>query len=226
MHALMTDRQSTSPILPMSAEAREEIVPTEISLHKKSRLLAVAFSDGSRFELPCEYLRVFSKAADVSRMPEPVVGKEHVNIERVEPQGHYAVRLFFDDGYDSGIYSWGTLRDLGLNHERNWATYLERLEAMGYRRREPFAGPRRIKVLFFAFLANLLGTEAEEVMVPEAVADVRGVLELLRMKGGHWEKQLQDEAVRVTVNRQFAEPFTKLEAGDELAIVPKSPNPR
>lgn len=226
MHPPMTDRLSKSPILPMSAQAQEAIVPTEISLHKKSRLLVVAFSDGSRFELPCEYLRVFSKAADVSRMPEPVVGKEHVNIERVEPQGHYAVRLFFDDGYDSGIYSWGTLHDLGVNHARNWAAYLERLEAMGYKREAPYTGPRRIKVLFFAFLASLLGTESEELMLPEAVTDVQGALKLLRMKGGQWDKQLQDEAVRVTVNRQFAELFTKLEAGDELAIVPKSPNPR
>jgi DUF971 family protein/molybdopterin converting factor small subunit len=210
----------------MSTETGAAPIPTQIDLHRKSRLLAVAFSDGRRFELPCEYLRVFSKAADVRALATPEVGKEAVNIERIEPQGHYAVRLFFDDGYDTGIYSWGTLYDLGVNYEANWAAYLNRLEELGYRRREGVEGPRQIKVLYFAFLASLLETQMEELVLPPAVADVQGVLALLRKKGGQWERQLGDDAVRFTVNRHFAELFTRLADGDELAIVPKSPTPR
>ena len=80
--------------------------PTEINLHSKSRILSIAFDDGARFELPCEYLRVFSRAAEERLLDQPATGKEGVNIERIEPQGQYAIRIVFDDGHDTGIYSW------------------------------------------------------------------------------------------------------------------------
>ena len=99
--------------------------PIEINLHQKSRLLALRFSDGMSFELPCEYLRVFSTAAEVKASDSPVTGKESVNITKIEPQGQYAIRLVFDDGHDTGIYSWGTLYDLGKNYEANWQDYLK-----------------------------------------------------------------------------------------------------
>jgi DUF971 family protein len=113
--------------------------PTEINLHQKSRVLELAFDDGSRFNLPCEYLRVYSPSAEV-RGHGPgeeilQVGKENVNIVEIEPVGSYAVCLHFDDGHNTGIYSWDTLYDLGKNHEALWAEYLQRLEKAGKKRK-------------------------------------------------------------------------------------------
>lgn len=125
-------------------EQRENTpTPTEIKLRRRSRVLEVAFEDGARFELPCEYLRVFSPSAEVrghgAGEPVLVPGKRQVNIERVEPVGSYAVRLVFDDGHNTGIYSWFVLYQLGMRHEDNWAYYLQRLEAVGHSRDR--AGP-------------------------------------------------------------------------------------
>ncbi len=113
--------------------------PTEINLHQKSRILELAFDDGSRFKLPCEYLRVYSPSAEV-RGHGPgqevlQVGKENVNITQIEPVGVYAVQLHFDDGHNTGIYSWETLYNLGLHHDKLWQEYLERLEQAGYQRK-------------------------------------------------------------------------------------------
>ena len=118
--------------------------PSEINLHRKSRILSIGFDDGKSFELPCEYLRVYSKAAEVRAMEQPVTGKEEVNIERIELQGHYAVRLVFDDGHDTGIYSWDTLYELGENKAQNWAAYRARLQEMGVERKE--SDPRRLRL--------------------------------------------------------------------------------
>lgn len=113
--------------------------PTEINLHQKSRVLEIAFDDGARFELTCEYLRCFSPSAEVQGhgpgQEVLQVGKENVNIESIEPVGNYAVSLFFDDGHNTGIYSWETLYKLGKNKESNWADYLRRLEQSGYQRK-------------------------------------------------------------------------------------------
>ena len=109
--------------------------PTEIKLHSKSRLLEVAFNDGRRFELPCEYLRVFSPSAEVQgHGPGQRVlqtGKREVSIEGIHPMGNYAVGLHFDDGHQTGIYSWTTLYDLGVNQKRLWQQYLDELAAAG-----------------------------------------------------------------------------------------------
>ncbi len=109
--------------------------PTELNLRRQSRVLEVTFDDGARFALPCEYLRVYSPSAEVQgHSPDQrvlQVGKEDVNIERIEPVGNYAVLLHFDDGHNTGIYSWDLLHNLGANHEALWADYLERLEKAG-----------------------------------------------------------------------------------------------
>jgi DUF971 family protein len=106
--------------------------PNLIRLHRKSRVLEVAWADGTRFELPCEYLRVFSPSAELQGhgLPEPMLvgGKRNVNIARVEPVGRYAVRLVFDDGHDTGLYSWDILRKLGEQQQANWTRYLQRLD--------------------------------------------------------------------------------------------------
>ncbi len=118
--------------------------PTEITYHRESRLLEVAFDSGERFEYAAEYLRVYSPSAEV-RGHGPgqevlQIGKEDVAIERIEPVGNYAVRLYFDDGHDTGLYSWEELLRLGRDQEKLWRTYLERLEAAGHKR-----GTRRKK---------------------------------------------------------------------------------
>jgi DUF971 family protein len=121
--------------------AKQVIRPTEIKLHQMSRVLEIAFSDDSRHRLPVEYLRVYSPSAEV-RGHGPgqevlQVGKENVNITNIEPVGTYAVRLCFDDGHDSGLYSWEWLHYLAVNQGRLWQEYLDRLERAGYRRDVP-----------------------------------------------------------------------------------------
>ncbi len=114
-------------------------IPTEITLHKARRVLEIAFEDGARFELPCEYLRVYSPSAEVQgHGPGQEVlqlGKEDVNIERIEQVGTYAIQPTFDDGHESGIYSWETLYNLGENYQANWQEYLRRLEEAGHSRK-------------------------------------------------------------------------------------------
>ena len=109
--------------------------PTGIVLHKASHALEVAFEDGALFRLPCEYLRVESPSAEVQghgpgqRVLVP--GKRNVKIIGIEPVGNYAVSLRFDDGHDSGIYSWTVLHELGREREQRWAAYLQELESRG-----------------------------------------------------------------------------------------------
>ena len=109
--------------------------PTEITLHKQSRVLDVAFDDGTRFELPCEYLRVFSPSAEV-RGHGPgqevlQVGKRDVAITELEPVGHYALRPSFSDGHNSGIFAWDYLYELGVRQQELWQQYLARLAEAG-----------------------------------------------------------------------------------------------
>lgn len=112
--------------------------PTDIRLHLRARMLELWFDDGSHFELPAEYLRVYSPSAEV-RGHGPgeqllQVGKERVTITTVEPVGQYAIKLVFDDGHSTGLYSWDLLYELGMNRQRYWQRYLEALEQTGYQR--------------------------------------------------------------------------------------------
>ena len=113
--------------------------PTEINLHQRSRILEVTFEDESNFKLPVEYLRVYSPSAEVQGhgpgQEVLQIGKEDVNIERIEPIGHYAVRLVFDDNHDTGLYSWDYLYELGVTYDDRWQDYLERLSAGGHKRK-------------------------------------------------------------------------------------------
>ena len=121
----------------MSAETP---TPSAIRMHRKSRVLQVDWEDGTSFNLPCEYLRVFSPSAEVQGhgpgQAVTLVGKEKVNIAAIEPVGNYAVKLIFDDKHDSGLFSWSYLHWLGSNYDENWATYLERCEEVGYKRKD------------------------------------------------------------------------------------------
>ncbi len=117
------------------ADPRQTPIPTALTLKRGSRLVEATFSDGSVFELPAEYLRVYSPSAEVTGhgVGEGVLvtGKRNVNIERIEPVGRYAVKLVFDDGHDTGLYTWEKLYELGSEYEAKWQRYLERLEKAG-----------------------------------------------------------------------------------------------
>ena len=112
--------------------------PTEIRLKSGGRELAVAFNTDEAFELPAELLRVRSPSAEVQghspEQKQTVPGKKLVRIVGVDPVGNYAVRLTFDDGHDTGLYSWDLLVDLGRNRTRVWAEYLDELAAKGLSR--------------------------------------------------------------------------------------------
>jgi len=109
--------------------------PTDITLRTRSRILSVRFEDGAAFDLPFEYLRVFSPSAEVQGHGpgegQLVTGKQAVTITRIEPVGNYALRLHFDDGHNTGLYSWQVLHELGRHQESNWQSYLERCAQAG-----------------------------------------------------------------------------------------------
>jgi DUF971 family protein len=111
---------------------------TELRLDRATRILHVRFDDGAEFALPAEYLRVESPSAEVQGhgpgQKTIVAGKENVAITGIEPVGHYAVRLIFDDRHDTGIYSWEYLRELGEQREARWTAYLAELGRKGLRR--------------------------------------------------------------------------------------------
>jgi molybdopterin converting factor small subunit len=170
-------------------------------------------------------LRVFSTAAEVKASNQPVTGKEKINIERIEPQGQYAIRLVFDDGHDTGIFSWETLYALGKNRDKNWQDYLKRLDEIGYQRNEKQEKDRRIKVLYFSWLVNKLGKQSEEILLPDSIVDIEGLLKLLSRRRPEYAPLFEKKMIRPTINKQFAEFFTQLENGDEVALVPTSPTP-
>ena len=112
-----------------------ERIATAITLHQKSRVMEVAFSDGCSFRLPYEFLRVYSPSAEVrGHGPGHEVlqaGKLNVDLRSLEPVGSYAVQPQFSDGHATGIYSWDYLYELGKNQEKMWSEYLAKLKAAG-----------------------------------------------------------------------------------------------
>jgi len=113
--------------------------PAEIKVKRKSRLLELHFRDGEVFRLPFEYLRVYSPSAEVrghgGGEGKLELAKEGVQVTAVDPVGNYAVRLHFDDGHNSGLYSWIYLYELGVEYEEKWAHYLARCDKLGYQRK-------------------------------------------------------------------------------------------
>ncbi|MGH8206040.1 MAG: gamma-butyrobetaine hydroxylase-like domain-containing protein [Steroidobacteraceae bacterium] len=118
-----------------------EVTVREIKLRRRSRVLEVSFDDGAHYLLPFEYLRVHSPSAEVQGHGPGegvlVLGKEQVGIRAVEPIGQYAVRLIFDDGHDTGLYTWKYLYELGAEREPKWAAYLQRVAQSGHVRGTP-----------------------------------------------------------------------------------------
>lgn len=113
-------------------------IPTELKLKKRARQLEIVFTDGLEATLTAEYLRVHSPSAEVTghSLAERLLvsGKQDVGIEAIEPVGRYAIRLVFDDGHDTGLYTWPILYGLCRDHDRNWSRYLERLNEAGEQR--------------------------------------------------------------------------------------------
>lgn len=120
----------------MSATGQQRIKALNYS--RSQRILTLTFSDDAEFKLSAEFLRVFSPSAEVrGHGPGQEVlqtGKSSVGIAGIEPVGHYAVQISFDDGHDSGLYSWSYLRDLAEQQDRYWQSYLQQLEAAGQTR--------------------------------------------------------------------------------------------
>jgi DUF971 family protein len=115
--------------------------PTEIKLRRQSRVLELSFNDGAQFTFPCEFLRVYSPSAEVQGHGPGqgilLINKETVSIRDIEPVGNYAIKLRFDDGHDTGLYSWEYLYKLGQKQTQLWQKYLDRLQQVGYSRQEP-----------------------------------------------------------------------------------------
>ena len=123
------------------------MTPQTIKLHKKSRLLELGYADGTRYQLEAELLRVYSPSAEVRGhgVGQEILqaGKRHVAITAIEPVGNYAIKPTFDDGHNSGIFSWGTLFDLATNQAARWADYTARLSAAGASR-EPLPADTQV----------------------------------------------------------------------------------
>lgn len=116
--------------------------PTAVNVHKRSATLELVYENGDSHQLPAEYLRVFSPSAEVQgHGPGQAVlqhGKKEVQFLDIEPQGHYAIKITFSDGHDSGIFSWEYLFQLGENHQQNWQQYLADLDTAGKSRAPQF----------------------------------------------------------------------------------------
>ena len=111
--------------------------PTEIRVKRSEHTVSIAFDDGEAFVLPAEYLRVMTGSAldrGHGEARPPVAGKQDVGVAEITPIGRYAVRIRFDDGHDTGLYSWDALYELGSEHDQRWAGYLADLQKHGLKR--------------------------------------------------------------------------------------------
>ncbi|MBV4486273.1 DUF971 domain-containing protein [Pseudomonas sp. SWRI153] len=108
-------------------------IPTDIKLHKASKTLTLTYASGEEFTLPAEFLRVHSPSAEVQGHGKPILqfGKLNVGLTKLEPAGHYALKLTFDDGHDSGLFTWDYLYELGKRQTELWDDYLAELRAAG-----------------------------------------------------------------------------------------------
>ena len=122
----------------MAGLTTESPTPVSMTVHGRSRVLEIEFSDGKQFRIPFELMRVYSPSAEVQgHGPGQEVlqtGKRNVELADLAPVGNYGVQPTFSDGHDTGIFSWDVLHDLGVNHDANWQAYLSALEAAGLSR--------------------------------------------------------------------------------------------
>jgi DUF971 family protein len=120
------------------SQTEKAVWPTELVVNRAERVLKIAFDDGTSFTLSAEYLRTQSPSAEVQGHSEAerkvIGGKQAVAIVGAEPVGNYAVRLLFDDGHDTGLYSWTYLHELGGEYDKRWRKYLKELADKGLKR--------------------------------------------------------------------------------------------
>lgn len=192
-------------------------IPTGIKLHKKSRYLEIIYPDGDTFNLPCEYLRAYSSAAE-EKASQPVGsvlrGKKGINISAVNPVGSYALQIVFDDGHEAGIYSWPRLYDMAINLKRDW----EDREQSVYDKDQDDQGKRTITILYFSALAKRLGLESETITLPDEVVTIDDLIPWLMTRRGEWKKALSG-TLKITVNRRFVGMQDKIFDEDEIALV-------
>jgi len=192
-------------------------IPTGIKLHKKSRYLEITYPDGDIFNLPCEYLRVFSPAAEERagrRMGRVIRGKEDINISAINPVGSYALQIIFDDGHETGIYSWARLYDMAKNLKSDW----EDRDLTAHEEDQDEQGERTISILYFATLAKRLGLESETISLPDEVVTINDLIPWLMTRRGEWKKALAG-TLKITVNRRFVGMADMIRGGDEIALV-------
>jgi len=209
------------------------LIPTEIVLQQEKRTLKITFNDGSTFEMPSRYLRVYSPAAEarIARdRGDEIVTPEEVSIEQIEPVGNYAVRLVFSDGHETGVYSWKTLYELGKNLPQNWPLQKpETPEANDEAGQleiddKDISQWRTINILYFGTLVDQIERDREEVKIPPSVNTVQALIDWLAERGTYWDTAIKKNPVKATINRQFAEPSSKIIEGDEVAFVPIAPS--
>lgn len=202
--------------------------PTRITLERKARVLVIDFDDGTSFRLPCAYLRAFSPSREPAgprAEKRRAGGAAPVNIERIEPVGRYALRLVFDDGHDTGVYSFDTLYRLGRDRAANQAAERDRRERAGEMRPRLWDSSEEdwieVRLLYFAGVADLLGRTAEEVTPPAGVHTLSELIGWLRERGEPWWSALAPGAIAVTVNKRFVTRNERLLTGDEISIRPR-----
>lgn len=204
-------------------------IPTEIALQQKKRLLKTTFDDGSTFEMPSRYLRVYSPAAEARiarNRGDEIVTPDDVSIEQIEPVGRYAVRLVFSDGHETGVYSWSTLYELGKDLGQNWPLQKpetpEVSDEAGLSKIDDkdISQWRTINILYFGALVDQIERDREEVKIPPSVTTIQTLIDWLAKRSTYWETAIKKNPVKATINRQFAEPSSKIIAGDEVAFVP------
>ncbi len=192
-------------------------IPTGIKLHKKSRYLEITYPDGKIYKLPCEYLRSFSTAAEEKAGRERgdmIPGKNNVNISAINPVGSYALQITFDDGHETGIYSWARLYDMTIRLQRDG----EEREIEGSDAEDDELGERTITLLYFSALAKRLGLESETLTLPDSVVTIDDLIPWLMTRRGEWKKALSG-TLKISVNRRFVGMSDLIRDGDEIALV-------
>lgn len=193
--------------------------PTGIRLHKKSRYLEIIYGNGDRYNLPFEYLWVFSPAAEEktnhsSRRPDSE--QKDVNIKTITPLGSYALQIAFDDGQETGIYSWARLYDMSINLQRDWGDR-EIAARLSAAEDDDNMGERTITILYYNALANRLGLDSETITLPKEIVTIGDLIPWLMTRRGEWGKALA-EKMKITVNRLSVGLQDRIRDDDEIAL--------
>ena len=194
--------------------------PTGIRLHKKSRYLEIIYGNGDIYNLPFAYLRMFSPAAEEkkhrsSRRHES--RDKDVNISAITPVGSYALQIAFDDGNETGIYSWARLYDMAINLQRDWEDREAALESAEVKNDDD-TGERTITILYFAALANRLGLDSETITLPEEIMTIGDLIPWLMTRRGEWARALAGK-LKITINRLSVGLQDRIRDDDEIALV-------